>query len=289
MDRQRILVVDDDRSWLETIELILGESYDLKLAANPSDAIAIARSVFVSLAILDQHISAEVSGLELLTQLREIRHDLRAIILTGYAGVDDAVESIKGGAFDYLSKGHPTLGSELLVRVARALTENPIEDHVAALIRKGESAGLEFKSTARWDLRQQKLNRDLEGVIVKTVAAFLNSEGGGVLLIGVDDTGNVVGLQHDYETLKKKDRDGFEAFLFKLLLDAYGNDVAQFIRVDFDEVDGKEVCRVTTKSAPKPIYVGDATGRDHLYIRTGNATIELSAREAVEYCKVRWT
>jgi ActR/RegA family two-component response regulator len=289
MDRQRILVVDDEPSWTETVELILGDAYDLEITSSPAEALSIFRVQPIPLAILDQHITPETSGLDLLTQLREIQPHLRAIILTGFAGIDDAVASMKSGAFDYLSKGHHDLENELRARVAKALLANPAEEEIAALLRKGESATLEFKSTLRWDLRQQKANRDLEGVVLKTVAAFLNSAAGGVLLLGVDDAGHPIGLQHDYETLKKKDRDGFEAFLYKLLLDAYGNDVAPFLQIDFAVIGSAEVCRVSAKPASKPVYVSDAAGKDRLYIRTGNVTVELSAREALDYFNIRWT
>jgi hypothetical protein len=61
------------------------------------------------------------------------------------------------------------------------------------MIAEGESDELEFKSTLRWDLKEGTVNKKLEDVIIKTVAAFANSDGGSVL-IGVDDDGNVLGL-----------------------------------------------------------------------------------------------
>ena len=206
--------------------------------------------------------------------------------ITGLGSSEDAVESMKSGAFDYLSQGHADLAGELRKPVEKAFAEQVYES-MEMLLRKGESATLELKSTLRWDLKQQRINRDLESVVVKTIAGFLNSAGG-TLLVGVDDARNPIGLQYDYETLRKKDRDGFEAFLFKLLLDAYGRDIAPFLHVDFDEVSGKDVCRVATKPSSRPVYVVDSGGKDHLFIRTGNSTIELSAREAVEYSKIRW-
>ena len=71
-----------------------------------------------------------------------------------------------------------------------------------------ESNVVEFKSSLRWDVRQNCVNKDLEKVIVKTVAGFLNAHGG-TPLIGVDDHGVPVGLVPDFKTLRKKDRDGF--------------------------------------------------------------------------------
>jgi ActR/RegA family two-component response regulator len=288
MQRHRILVVDDDDRWLRTIERALGGQYQLELAANAEQAEAHVRLSPCALVILDQRLAPNVSGLALLGGLREIQPGLRAIILTGYADLDDAVASIRGGALDYISKGHRNLTTELRTRVARALEEP--DEVLVELLERGEGPELEFKSSARWDLRQGKVNRALEEVIVKTVAGFLNSDGG-ILLIGVDDAAKIVGLRHDYGTLHrdKQDRDGFEAFLQNLLLDACGKDLSRFIRVHFHRAGGEEVCRLTARPAPHAVYVSDGNGGEHLYIRSGNTTQRLSTREAVEYVRVRWT
>ena len=68
------------------------------------------------------------------------------------------------------------------------------------LIKEGESDELEFKATLRWDIKEAAVSKKLEQVIVKTVAAFANAQGGS-LLIGVDNDGQAVGLSRDYESL----------------------------------------------------------------------------------------
>ncbi len=286
MHRHRILVVDDQQSWLETIQDMLGSEYELHVTTDPREAEAMARAEHFSLAILDQRISSEVSGIALLGRLRETLPDLRGIILTGFAELEDAVESMKVGAFDYISKGKKDLVNELQARVRKALNKLP-EEPVSVMIKRGESTGLEFKTSARWDVRLKKINHELEVVIVKTVAAFLNSEGG-FLLIGVDDSGHVVGLENDYKTLKKQDRDGFENFLVTLLLGAFGKDISPLIGIDFENVEGSDVCRASARPARRAVFVPDGSGGEHLYIRAGNSTRQLSTREAIEYCKTRW-
>ena len=84
------------------------------------------------------------------------------------------------------------------------------------LINEGESGELEFKSSLRWDLSERIVNKKLEDVAMKTVAAFANSEGG-ILLIGVADDGQVLGLESDYHSLSEADRDKFELHLRNLL------------------------------------------------------------------------
>ena len=174
------------------------------------------------------------------------------------------------------------------LRAYKDFAPKPGGAEVAALIAAGESAVLEFKSSARWDMKENRVNKMLQQVIVKTVAAFLNSENGGTLLIGVDDDGKITGLAHDYRTLgKKQNRDGYENWLTTLLLGEYGKDSAPLIKAIFHEVDGKDICRVIAKSSPRPIYVRDGAD-EHLYIRAGNSTRQLTTKEAVDYCKHRW-
>ena len=137
-------------------------------------------------------------------------------------------------------------------------------------------------------MKQNTANEAMELVIVKTVAAFLNGESGGTLLIGVDDSRNAVGLAHDYRTLgKKQDRDGYENWLTTLLLDQFGKESSPLIRITFHDMAGQDVCRVAVKPSPKAAYVTEANA-ENLYIRTGNSTRQLTTKEAIEYSKQRW-
>ena len=161
------------------------------------------------------------------------------------------------------------------------------QQEMEALIKSGESGKVEFKSTLRWDMKENRVNKMLEQVVVKTIAGFLNTEGG-TLLIGVEDNKNILGLSADYKVLgKRQDKDGFENLLVTLLLDAFGKDSSPAIKVSFHSLDGKEICKVEATRSPKPVYSRDEKG-NHLYIRAGNSTRELDTREAVEYVKEHW-
>jgi hypothetical protein len=157
---------------------------------------------------------------------------------------------------------------------------------ISGLLVQGEGPRVEFKSTARWDVREKKKNAELEKVIVKTVAGFLNSDGG-TLLIGVEDGGAVVGLEQDYQTIHKKNRDGYELFLQDLLLNNVGKDLSPQLAITFHAVDGKDLCRVGVQPSPRPVFIKDGNF-EHLYVRTGNSTRLLTTKEALEYCKTRW-
>lgn len=156
-----------------------------------------------------------------------------------------------------------------------------------ALIQAGEDEHVEFKSTARWDLRQNKVNRALTDVVARTIAGFANGNGGN-LLIGVDDHGATVGLELDYQTLKKKDRDGFAQFIMTLVSKRLGGHNCRFVHVLFAELEGHDVCRVVVEPASAPVYFHDGT-QARLFVRTGNATRELDAREVIQYAASRWS
>jgi hypothetical protein len=161
-----------------------------------------------------------------------------------------------------------------------------LESDLQTLIAQGESANLEFKSSFRWDLRENKVNRALEGVILKTLAGYMNGNGG-TLLIGVADDGAILGLDNDYKTLKKADRDGFEQALMTAVASKIGTDACRSVQMVFHSLNKKEVCRVMVAPASRPMYVkeGDAP---RLYVRTGVSTRELNVQEAINYTSDRW-
>jgi hypothetical protein len=161
-----------------------------------------------------------------------------------------------------------------------------LESDLQTLIARGESANLEFKSSFRWDLRENKLNRALEGVVLKTLAGYMNGNGG-TLLIGVADDGNIVGLEQDYKTLKKPDRDGFEQVLMTAVASKMGADACQSVQIVFHTLENKEVCRVMVAPMDRPVYVKDGDA-PKLYVRTGVSTRELNVQEAINYTSSRW-
>ena len=162
------------------------------------------------------------------------------------------------------------------------VSDVPVSEMSASeLIAQGESHKLEFKTTLQWDVYQKKRNNDLRREVLKTVAAYLNSDGGTVL-IGVEDNGNVFGLGKDLKMFKNS-HDQFELTLRNLINDRIGVEFGGFVKVCFDEVDGKTVCQMDVASAPKPAYCDT-----EFFIRTGNQTRNLSLPEAMEYIRMKW-
>jgi hypothetical protein len=159
------------------------------------------------------------------------------------------------------------------------------------MIAEGESEELEFKSSLRWDYKQGDVNKVLEGVIVKTVSAFANSDGG-ILIIGVDDDGNTLGLENDYASLSA-DKDKFELHLRNLLNQNISTSfVASSVKIQFPLVNDIEICQVDISSSKEPIVLNlkDKNGikSEKFYVRSGNSSLELPMSEFNNYRKGRF-
>ncbi len=111
--KEKILVVDDNKGWLSTINNLLQPDYDLTLKSDPLEALITFREGHFSVAILDMNFPGSISGLDLFLQMREISTRLRAIILTGYSDPSLGRKCFQTGIFDYLNKGDSKLFDEL--------------------------------------------------------------------------------------------------------------------------------------------------------------------------------
>lgn len=165
----------------------------------------------------------------------------------------------------------------------KSLKEN---DDVGEIIKSGEHNKLEFKTTFRWDVNRGQVNKELEKAVMKTIAAFLNSDGGN-LLIGVDDKGNPIGLERDFNSLPKSDIDGFENHFNNIFNAMIGPEFRRLVKLAFDKVDDKTVCLTDVQSSHKPVYLKSGENED-FYIRTGNATTSLRMSEVATYVSSRW-
>lgn len=164
--------------------------------------------------------------------------------------------------------------------VARVL-EDP-----KTVLASPEDNSLEFKSSLRWDTRTGKVNRSLEKAALKTVAAFLNSRGGH-LVLGVGDDRSVRGLKEDIATLQRKDQDGFEVHVGNLFNSMIGAHLRHCLSVNWAEYEGKQFCVLSVAPAAEPAYVR-ADNAEEFFVRTGNGTTALTVSQVPTYLKNRF-
>lgn len=157
---------------------------------------------------------------------------------------------------------------------------------IGEMLKLPEGQELEFKETLRFDVLKSTVNKDIEKAVIKTIAGFLNSKGG-TLLIGVKDNGEVAGLFPDFGTLKKQNRDGFENYFGILLKEFFGGKVMGKVIIRFEEKDGLDVCVVNVLSASAPVFV-KSEGKEEFFVRSGNSTHPLSMSEAESYIRQRF-
>lgn len=207
-----------------------------------------------------------------------------AASLLGYKWLKSVFYAGVGALFGVLSGFFHGRVLERNQRIEKLTSE--LQHDLAALIATGENDALEFKSSFRWDLQEQRTNRALETVILKSLAGFLNGSGG-TLLIGVADDGTVLGLEADYKTLKRQDRDGFDQVLMGAVATQLGGDLAPSIQIVFHTFKGHEVCRVIVSPAPRPVFL-EQGGNPKFYLRAGAATRELNVKEAIDFQASRW-
>ncbi len=162
-----------------------------------------------------------------------------------------------------------------------------IDKDLPGTIRQGEGPLLEFKSSFRWDIEQSRVNRALETVIMKALAGFMNSHSGGTLLIGVADDGEILGLENDYQSLKRQGQDGFEQAIMTATSSSLGADLCRYIKVLFHSSESKDVCRLIILPASRPVFFKQGN-EPKFYLRTGGGTRDLNIQEATEFIVERW-
>jgi len=156
---------------------------------------------------------------------------------------------------------------------------------VEQLLNMDEGQRLEFKASLRYNNVRGCVDQELEHNCLKTICAFLNADGGD-LLIGVSDDNWVVGLETDYVTLPKKNRDGFENHLINQVSNKIGDVFLDKIKFTFHTMYGKELCRVHVLPSKEPAFLMEKN-KQYFYVRTGNNSRPFKIADATKYLMER--
>ncbi|BHH82084.1 AlbA family DNA-binding domain-containing protein [Desulforhopalus sp. 52FAK] len=144
-------------------------------------------------------------------------------------------------------------------------------------IERGEGAGVEFKSTIRMNLKSGKVGKEIEFAWLKAVVAFLNSDGGS-LVLGVNDRGEICGV----------DADGFEnndrcLLHVKNLFNQYvGVEFSSCINISPVELSEGTVVMIECQKAPDPVFLKIGKNEE-FYIRSGPSSVKLSPSQIVNF------
>jgi hypothetical protein len=150
-------------------------------------------------------------------------------------------------------------------------------DKVMSLARSGESKTIEYKETFSLDVRKGTKEKHIELSALKTIVAFLNTSGG-VLLIGVSDTGATTGISEEVHKFHKNN-DSFLLHFKNQIKQRIGEQYYPFINQKIVKVLGVDVLMVECDESPKPCYLDGS----EFYVRTNPATDKLDGPKLVDY------
>lgn len=300
----RILLVDDNPTNLQVLyQALADQGYELLIAQSGEEALDVARNARPQLILLDINMPG-MDGFETCRQLKadEETRDAVVIFLSARGDVADKVQGLDVGAVDYISK--PFQFEEVVARVRTHLetyhqhqalkdenqklasqteqvAQTLTEEHIVPLIEKGESETVEFKATLRWNLMAGKPGKEIENACLKTIVAFLNSNGG-FLLIGVQDDGSLL----DIETDRLQNEDRYLLHFNNLVKNHIGFEFAHCINPSLVTVRGTRILAVECQPSAKAVFL-KRDKEELFFVRVGPASQVLSPSKLLAYLENR--
>src|SRR5437667_6741770 len=137
-----ILVVDDDPETRGLLREVLSEEgYDVMTSGSGEEALEVGKQELFDVIISDMKLGPELSGLDVLRAYKSIQPESEVILITAFGSMETAIEAVKAGAFDYISK--PFKIDEVVLQVGRALQNRSLIRENRNLKRQlGSQAGL---------------------------------------------------------------------------------------------------------------------------------------------------
>lgn len=183
-----------------------------------------------------------------------------------------------------------TMANILVKKYAHQLKDVPktsilsqdFTNEIYNLLHLGESETLEFKSTMRKNLKTGKNGKEIEIAWLKGLVGFMNTHGG-ILLIGVDDDANILGIDND----EFENEDKILLHFKNLLSQHIGLEFSNYINLIINQIEGKTVLVIECERADRPAFLYHKNSED-FYIRSGPASVKLSISKVLKYVKYRY-
>lgn len=156
-------------------------------------------------------------------------------------------------------------------------------DKIRSLIRDGESKVLEFKQTFVVDVSKGTKESYISMSSIKTIAAFLNSDGG-VLLIGVKDDGELYGIDDEIDTFFHGSNDEYLLHFKNLFKRSIGEPFYPYVDYELVVVDGHKILRVDCSRSESEVFVDEKD----FYVRTNPSTDKLDGPKQLQYIRKRF-
>jgi DNA-binding NtrC family response regulator len=172
---QKIIIIDDDMlTRVSTADLIKSWGYEVETAASFNDGLNLVNEAVPDVAIIDLRLP-DGDGMELLGFIREQHPQVDAVILTGHASIDSAIEAIKKGAENYLEK--PSDPNRLFVTLKKIAEKKDMRSEIATLRRQLQKMGA-FGALIGKAKPMHGLYTLIERVSMSDVPVFITGESG---------------------------------------------------------------------------------------------------------------
>jgi len=172
--RASLLIVDDDIGVRESFEAVLSKDYDLSFASQGSEALRILSTKDVNLVLLDVRMPG-MDGIEVLRRIKELNEQTDVIVVTAVKSLKTAVEAIKLGAFDYVTK--PFDIHEILALIKRVLEKQELMKEVMYL-RSEVEWGHRFENLVGRNARMQEIYTLITRIADNNATVLLSGESG---------------------------------------------------------------------------------------------------------------
>lgn len=213
---------------------------------------------------------------------------------TGVVAIDLIISGVaafvvSAGGYFYKKKG---IGNPMSSLIAGLIRKNPkllnsdkldsSADKLKEMLSKGEGPKVEFKSSIRMNLHTNSFDKNIENSILKTLVAYLNTDGG-TLIVGVSDKGEILGLDKDAFVSDDK----LKLHLNNMIKNSIGAHFMHLIKYNLLELSGKKILKIECVPSNKRIFLKD-NGTEEFYIRNGPSTIKLNGNQMVDYINNRF-
>lgn len=292
-----VLVVDDEEFNRDILNRRLSKkNYNILEASSGDEALSIIENQNVDMVLLDIRMPGK-DGNEVLREIRSKYQptELPVIMVTAESDTNSLVNSMGLGADDYVTK--PIDFKALLARMenkifnARAINHKLAQidqtkiqsniERIAEIIAHGETENVEFKSTLRWNIFAGKVGKEIEIASMKTLVAFLNTDGG-ILLVGVDDDGVILGNELD----KFENDDKYLLHVNSMIQSYIGMNYISHIHYELLNIEEKSVLFIECRAHDEPVFLRKGQ-EEEFYVRFGPSSRKLKTREVLEYLNKR--
>jgi hypothetical protein len=240
-----------------------------------------------NIAFLTKETNLKISKSDPLKYLKDIEQQYPNALKSQFMPKEEYLRDVKRYE-DFLTERRQIIAKEINRFMDKLITDEELLTPPTSmdLIKNGENEMVELKSCLRWSVSKSQVDKDIEFNIMRTLCAFLNYNGG-ILFIGIDDQGNILGLENDLSSLGKNNIDGFQLHFTNLIEKYLGREFVKYIHVSFEQLEGKTICKVQIEHSKQPVFI-KSNGDKYFYTRIGNSSKALDIEDTTKYIHLHW-